>query len=185
MYRDRIVEAPQPQIVYRDRVVEVPAPQIVYKDRVVEVPVTVSQQVVENSQIVVAQKAHWDMQNNSKLPMRTECRGVFKINEATMLYEILSGNSKDYYLTTETQALNQNFTLYKKVIIGDDFEELARSQLRDAGNNNPTKNAMACKIEDNLRPLYEDMARRIVDAKKQPETWIPRLKQEILNAFSH
>jgi len=42
------------------------------------------------------------------------------------MYEIHAGLDKDYYFTASTKAINQNFSLYRKVLIGDQYEEKAR-----------------------------------------------------------
>ena len=127
--------------------------------------------------------SNWDDQDNSSKGLKSECKGVFNVNEAVMMYEIFSGKDKDYYLTTSTKALHQNFNLYKKVLIGDAYEEQARVNLRQQGISNPTRHKVACAINDMLRPEYEELSRRIVDAKKQPEEWIDILKAAIREAF--
>jgi len=50
-----------------------------------------------------------------------------------MKFEIKSGTNKDYYFDCETKALGQRFNLYKSVLIGDEFEERAREELRTRG----------------------------------------------------
>jgi hypothetical protein len=61
--------------------------------------------------------------DNSTRPLKSEQLGVFKVNEATMMYEIQAGTDKDYYLSCSTEALRQNFKLFNKLLIGDNFEE--------------------------------------------------------------
>ena len=62
-------------------------------------------------------------QDNSTRPLKSEQLGVFKVNSATMMYEIQAGTDKDYYLSCSTEALRQNFKLFNKLLIGDNFEE--------------------------------------------------------------
>lgn len=50
--------------------------------------------------------SNWDDQDNSSKTLKSECKGVFNVNEAVMMYEIFSGKDKDYYLTTSTKALH-------------------------------------------------------------------------------
>jgi len=123
--------------------------------------------------------------DNSRRALTTEHRGVFKVNQATMSYEILAGKDKDYYLSCSTQALRQNLTIFNKVLLGDDFEEQGRQNLRTQRNNNPTRKALAAELNKMLRPLFEEMCKRIVDSNKQPEEWIPLLREELKNALAH
>lgn len=123
--------------------------------------------------------------DNSRRALTTEHRGVFAVNEATMSYEILAGKDKDYYLSCSTQALRQNLAICSKVLLGDDFEEQGRQNLRAQRNNNPTRKALAAELDRMLRPLLEEICGRIVDAKKQPEEWIPLLREELKNALAH
>ena len=123
--------------------------------------------------------------DNSGRALTTEHRGVFQVNEATMSYEILAGKDKDYYLSCSTQALRQNLTIFTKVLLGDDYEEQARQNLRGQRNNNPTRKALAAELNRMFRPFFEEMCKQIVDAKKQPEEWIPLLRQELKNALAH
>lgn len=102
-----------------------------------------------------------------------------------MSYEVLAGKDKDYYLSCSTTALRQNLTIVNKVLLGDDFEEQARQNLRAQKNNNPTRRALAAELNRMLRPLLEELCKRIVDANKQPEEWIPLLRQELKNAVGH
>ena len=123
--------------------------------------------------------------DNSSRALTTEHRGVFQVNEATMSYEILAGKDKDYYLSCSTKALHQNLTIFRKVLLGDDFEEQARQNLRAQSNNNPTRRALAAELNRMVRPTLEEMCARIVDASKQPEEWIPLLREELKNALAH
>lgn len=105
-------------------------------------------------------------------PVKNECTGIVKVKSAIMTYEIYSGSDKDYYLSLSTKILNQNFNLYKKVLIGDQYEEMARIALRNINVSNPTKNRLANAINDRLRAQLEDMCYKIINTEKQPETWI-------------
>lgn len=103
-----------------------------------------------------------------------------------MSYEILAGKDKDYYLSCSTQALRQNLTIFTKVLLGDDFEEQARQNLgSQRNNNNPTRKTLAAELNRMLRPLLEELCKRVVDASKQPEEWIPLLREELKNALAH
>jgi hypothetical protein len=113
-------------------------------------------------------------------PLQSETKGVFKCNESVLMYEIFSGNNKDYYLTISTSALNQQFNMFKKKLISDQYEERARSELRKKGTENPTKKSVASMINDIFRPEFEELCQQTVIVNKVPEsTWIPALKKKL------
>jgi hypothetical protein len=60
--------------------------------------------------------------DGSKLKLKSERKGVFKIKEATFIWEIYSGDNKDYYFNIEIEALRQKFKLFRKRLIGDKYE---------------------------------------------------------------
>ena len=66
------------------------------------------------------------------------------------------------------------------------MEERARDRLRAIGKVNPTKKGVAEAINDEMRPMLEEMCQKLViPNEKRPEhTWIPKLKQEIKQIFS-
>jgi hypothetical protein len=68
-----------------------------------------------------------------------EKKFICKKNDAIVTFELFAGKNKDYYLEIEMEFLRQRFNLYNRVLIGDIFEEKARSQLRSQRINNPTK----------------------------------------------
>lgn len=72
-----------------------------------------------------------------------------------MMFEIYSGQDKDYYFTASTKSIGQNFNLYKKVLIGDLYEEAARERLRKVKVTNPTKNKVAGELKVTIEKEFK------------------------------
>ena len=99
------------------------------------------------------------------------------------MYDVFSGTKKDYYLTVSTKCIGQNFKIYKKVLIGDDYEEAARERLRQKNVSKPSRNAVAHELKVTIEIDLKEMCDEVVDPKKQPEDWIPKMKQKIEDKF--
>ena len=104
--------------------------------------------------------------------MKWQCNGVFEINEATVMYEIFSGQFKDYYFSIQVKALHQNFRVLKKILFSDEYEEAARERLRKANISKPTPQRLAGEIKEAFEKDMKKLTTKIVDEKKQPETWL-------------
>lgn len=61
----------------------------------------------------------------------------------TLSFAIFSGTNKDYYLSCEIRYKGQNKMLYNKVLIGDNFEEASRKELRAQGISNPSRKSLS------------------------------------------
>lgn len=141
-------------------------------------PVPVQQIVQPPPQSTVSSVGKtWGDEDNSKKDLKQETKGVFSVNEETvMMYEIFSGQDKDYYFTASTKSIGQNFNLYKKVLIGDNYEEAARARLRKVKVTNPTKNKVACELKVSIESEFKQICQEVVNPKWQPEQWIPTMK---------
>jgi len=79
-----------------------------------------------------------------------------------MSYTIFSGKSKDYYMSCETKHKNQIKILFNKVLIGDNYEEMSREQLRAKDVTNPSPGTLAKQIGDKFRDVFEQASNEVV-----------------------
>lgn len=114
--------------------------------------------------------------------LKQEERGVFMVDEAIMSYSIMSGADK-FYFSLETKALHQTFNLYNKVYFGKAYEARARQMAEELGVKRLGRSELAKYLHKIFKPELEALCKEIIDEKKQPETWIPTLKEAIKDQF--
>jgi hypothetical protein len=81
-------------------------------------------------------------------------------------------------MSVATKHRGQNFNLYRKVLIGNKYEEQARQLLiKNKNISNPSPSGLAKQIGAMFKTDFEIICKSVVVDSQDPDLWVEKLKK--------